>query len=126
VRIDPNLLSEVFEHATQDYPIEACGVLAGRGEPDRVIRMVNDADDERRYRFDPEEQLAVWQRLDQLRLDPLVIYHSHPHGRPWPSRTDIAQAQEGPLYLIVGNQDGHLAARLWRIEDGQVIEELIT
>lgn len=126
MRIDPNLLSAVLEHAVQDYPIEACGVLAGRGEPERIFRMVNDADDERQYRFDPEEQLAVWRQLDELRMDPLVIYHSHPYGRPIPSKVDVAEAQEGPLYLIVGSQDGHLTARLWRIEDGEVIEEPIT
>jgi proteasome lid subunit RPN8/RPN11 len=116
----------VLAHAVQDYPIEACGVLAGKGEPSRIFPMVNDADDERQYRFDPEEQLAVWQQLDALGLDPLVIYHSHPYGKPYPSRVDVAEAQEGYRYLIVGSEDGGLRARLWWFEDGEVIEEQIT
>jgi proteasome lid subunit RPN8/RPN11 len=126
VKINPDLLAEVLDHASRDYPVEACGVLAGRSEPTQRWVMRNAAHSSRRYQFDPQQQLAVWQELDDRGLEPLIVYHSHPFGRPEPSATDIAEAQPGPLYLIVGMVTGEHVAKLWHIENGAATEEPIT
>lgn len=126
MRIPAALLALVRAEAQVAYPLEACGVLAGKDEPSHVIPMTNALTHPRAYQFDPDEQLAVWRRLDEAGLDPLVVYHSHPHGRPFPSPRDIAEAQPGVLYLIVGSPDIGLPARLFHIEPDGVFEEPIT
>ncbi|HWB36935.1 MAG TPA: M67 family metallopeptidase [Rugosimonospora sp.] len=127
MRIPPDILAAVFDHASGEYPIEACGVLAGTDVPSAWWSLRNAARSSRRYTLYPREQLDVWAAIDAAGLDPLVVVHSHPFGRPEPSTTDIAEAPPVPtLHLIVGMGDGTPTARLWRIEDGQATEEPIT
>jgi proteasome lid subunit RPN8/RPN11 len=54
-----------------------------------------------------------------------VVYHSHTATEPYPSRTDIALAQE-PFahYVLVGTRDPEQhELRSYRIVDGEVTEE---
>jgi len=47
-------------------------------------------------------------------LEPLAIYHSHPHGDPIPSRTDLAENTwgESVAHVIIGPN----AIRAWRLQ----------
>jgi proteasome lid subunit RPN8/RPN11 len=118
----------VISHARADQPDEACGVIAGAAgsdRPERLVRMSNAERSPTFYRFDSLEQLAVWREMDDRDEEPVVIYHSHTTTEAYPSRTDVAYAQEpGAHYLIVSlAQPDQPQARSFRIQDGAVTEE---
>jgi len=84
-------------------PEEACGLLAGSGN--RVllaIPVTNQLHSPYRYRMDPEQQLQAFLQIDDLNLELLGIYHSHPQGPTRPSETDIAEASyPDTVYVIM-------------------------
>jgi proteasome lid subunit RPN8/RPN11 len=99
-----------------------CGILAGRTEAtgDREVvaafpvRNVSPAP-ESEYLLDPEEQLRVTLRIeDELGLDLIGFYHSHPAGPAHLSATDLARASwPGASYLLVhlAPTEGFVSAR---------------
>jgi len=109
-------LESITAHAREDYPREACGLMAGRdGAVLRLYRMKNLDASPVSYRFDPSEQFSVMREMDRDGLEMVGIYHSHPEAPALPSQTDISRAFfpgtrelnfPGAAYLIVS-----LAAR---------------
>jgi proteasome lid subunit RPN8/RPN11 len=69
------------------------------------------------YQFDPIEQVAAFQEMDERGEDPLVIYHSHTHTAAVPSGTDTKHAHYPDAhYLIVSLIDpGQPVLRSWRL-----------
>jgi [CysO sulfur-carrier protein]-S-L-cysteine hydrolase len=126
--IRDDLVAAMVEHARADHPDEACGVLAGpegSDRPERHIPMVNAERSPTFYRFDSGEQLKVWRALDDADEAPVVIYHSHTATEAYPSRTDIAYAQEPDAhYVLISTRDPQQhELRSYRILDGVVTEE---
>jgi len=122
------LRDEIVSHARADHPDEACGVIAGpagAGRPERFIPMLNAARSPTFYEFDSMELLRVWREMDDRDEEPVVIYHSHTATEAYPSRTDIALAQEpGAHYVLVSTRDpDEVEFRSYRIVDGAVTEE---
>jgi proteasome lid subunit RPN8/RPN11 len=118
------LVDELREHAGREFPREACGVLVGpangSSETLRLVRMTNTADSDSEYAFDPDEQITLWQEVEDADHQVRVIYHSHPRSRARPSKVDLATASyPDVIYLIIGSR-GQLGA--WWIEDGQATE----
>ncbi|HTT54223.1 MAG TPA: M67 family metallopeptidase [Streptosporangiaceae bacterium] len=126
--LHPELRDKIVSHARADHPDEACGVLAGPAGTDRAERfipMLNAARSPTFYEFDSLELLRVWREMDGRDEEPVVIYHSHTATEAYPSRTDIALAQEpGAHYVLVSTRDpGQVEFRSFRILDGVVTEE---
>ena len=122
------LRAAIIAHARADHPDEACGVIAGPAgsdRPERFIKMTNAERSPTFYRFDSLEQLRVWREMDDRDEEPVVIYHSHTATEAYPSRTDIALAQEpGAHYVLVSTRDpDEVEFRSYRIVDGVVTEE---
>jgi len=133
LELDRTIAAAIIDHARRDHPDEACGVVAGPAGSDRAVRhvpMLNAALSPTFYEFDSTELLALYKEMDARDEEPVVIYHSHTATEAYPSRTDIALAQEpGAHYLLVSTADGAhegdgaLPLRSYRIVDGQVSEE---
>lgn len=111
------------EQVTAEAPLEACGLLAGRGERvDQVFLMQNAARSEVRFRLDPLEQLDAFNAIDDRGLEIVGIYHSHPQGPSTPSPTDVAESVYPVINLIWSQgQQGWEARGFW-IEDGSLLE----
>jgi proteasome lid subunit RPN8/RPN11 len=127
--IRADLVEQMVAHARRDHPDEACGIIAGPDDgsdrPERFVAMENAERSPTFYRFDSMEQLRVYQAMDAADEIPVVVYHSHTATEPYPSRTDIALAQE-PFahYVLVGTRDPEQhELRSYRIVDGEVTEE---
>lgn len=105
------------EHAAEEEPNEACGLVAFRdGVAERYLPCVNAAASP--YRFDlrvPDPAFVVEAEDDGYELG---VFHSHPTDSAAPSRTDLANVGlwEGRPYLILSRATGELAA--WRIRAG--------
>ncbi|THE65125.1 M67 family peptidase [Salinadaptatus halalkaliphilus] len=119
-----DLREAILERARTGDPREVCGVLGGSFDPDssRVRSQYpadNVADHPRtRYRIDPEEQLAIFERLEDRGEEIVGFYHSHPRGPPRPSETD-AEAATWPdrSYLIVSLSPLDIGSWRWRSGD---------
>jgi proteasome lid subunit RPN8/RPN11 len=108
------------EHAREEAPNEACGlVLLRAGRAERYERGRNALGSP--YRFELDIDPEVWFLEDEGYE--LAVFHSHPASPPRPSRTDVERIGlwEGRPSLILRLDTGELAA--WRIRDGQVEPE---
>lgn len=120
----------MLAHAHWDYPNEACGLVAGRGERiEMVFCLTNRLDSRTRYTIDPREHYGAAQFAEQCGMEILGAWHSHPNGDATISPTDIAESPGGDwVTLIVGNfGKPSEAVRGFRTDDGYPRElELIT
>ena len=131
LRITRAALEQIQRQAAREHPLEACGVIAApcaQKLASRVIPMRNQAASPIWFSFDPREQLQVWNELDENDEECRVLYHSHTASEAWPSREDIAHAQDPSLhYLILSTwPEARHRARSFRIVAGRVFEEQLS
>jgi proteasome lid subunit RPN8/RPN11 len=110
------------EHAREEAPNEACGLLLLRdGQAERYERGRNAVASP--YRFELDIDPEVWFAEDDGYE--LAVFHSHPASPPRPSRTDVERIGlwEGRPYVILRLDTGELAA--WRIRSGGFEPELL-
>ncbi len=107
------------EHAAQEAPNEACGLLALRdGVAERYLPCVNRLASPFRFELQaPDPGLLI--DLEDEGYE-LAVFHSHPTNSARPSRTDIANIGlwEGRPYLILSRATGELGG--WQIVGGAV------
>ena len=115
--IPAGVLAQLAEHARDEAPNEACGlVVLKAGIAERYVRGRNAAASP--YRFELEVDPETW-FLEDDGYD-LAVFHSHVSSPPRPSRTDVENIGlwAGRPYLIYTLRTGELAA--WRIQDGTI------
>ncbi|MEW5528834.1 Mov34/MPN/PAD-1 family protein [Streptomyces virginiae] len=125
------LYDRIVEHARQDHPDEACGVVAGpagTGRPERFIPMLNAARSPTFYEFDSKDLLKLYREMDDRDEEPVIVYHSHTATEAYPSRTDVTYANEpNAHYVLVSTADkdglGEFQFRSYSIVDGVITEE---
>lgn len=119
--------AEMVGHAYDGYPLEACGLLVGRG--DRVTRFVpctNEAASARVYTIPPKELLHAERSADADGLEVIGVFHSHTHTEPYPSPTDVAQAPDPAWhYVIVGLKREAPETRSYRLDGENIVEEQV-
>ena len=100
---------QLEEHARDEAPNEACGLIVLRdGEAVRYERGRNALASP--YRFELEVDPELWFLEDEGYE--LAVFHSHPESPARPSRTDIQRIGlwEGRPFLILSGSTGQLAA----------------
>jgi proteasome lid subunit RPN8/RPN11 len=124
----------MIAHAREDHPDEACGVVVGpEGSdlPTRLVRMINAERSPTFFRFEPQEQFALYKEMSTTGEEIVVVYHSHTATEAYPSRTDISLAGEPQAHYVIvstadsGASDGPVSIRSFRIVDEKVTEEEI-
>lgn len=120
IELDRSIYDGLIDHARAVAPNEACGILAGHVEEDRSrvtarYPTENAAEQpEAEYLIDPEQQLALFERIEAAGESIVGFYHSHPGGPPAPSETDRKHAAwPGKSYVIVA-MDGEPFVGSWR------------
>lgn len=112
-------------HVEACKPLEACGLLLGRHRTvERVLPVRNAAQSPTRFRMDPQDQLSAFREMDDLGLELLGIFHSHPADvnggagtLEGPSPTDIREAAYPVVHIIWSRRLGEWAARGFWIEN---------
>jgi proteasome lid subunit RPN8/RPN11 len=114
-----SVVQAVREAARAAAPIEACGLLLGRAEPDRFVLTAcvpsqNIASDPvRRFEVDPAVRLRV-QREARAGGEPMIgLYHSHPAGSAAPSAVDRRCLHEPGLVWLITGPDPGWEIRVW-------------
>ena len=99
----------------------------GTDEPRRFVPILNAARSPTFYEFYSADLLALYREMEANGEEPVVIYHSHTATEPYPSRTDIALAQEpNAHYVLVGTgSEDETPFRSYRIVDGAIAEETV-
>jgi proteasome lid subunit RPN8/RPN11 len=116
VVIPDEIRRELEQHAEDEAPNEACGLILFRdGRAVRYERGRNAADSPYRFLLDVDPD--VWFLEDEGYE--LAVFHSHPTDSARPSRTDVENVGlwQGRPYFILSRPTGELAA--WRIVDGE-------
>ncbi len=127
-------VDDMIAHAREDHPDEACGVIVGpegSDVPTRLVRMINADRSPTFFRFEPEEQFALYKQMSAAGEEIVVVYHSHTATEAYPSRTDVSLASEPQAHYVIvstaesGASDGPVSVRSFRIVDSAVTEEEI-
>ncbi|HWI21980.1 MAG TPA: M67 family metallopeptidase [Baekduia sp.] len=124
MKIAPDLLELIVEHARREAPNECCGLIAIDGdEAVDVYEGVNTEASPFRFVIDSATLLKTTDIEDAGQR--IGIYHSHTRSEPFPSQTDISQAANWPdaEWLIVGLAGEEPVVRSFTI-DGPAVTEV--
>lgn len=120
--------------ALDEYPLEACGLLAGPpasggGVGDRAARFYpcrNAAASARVYTVDPRDHLRAEDDADDHGWEINGVVHSHTHSEPYPSPTDVDAAVDPAWhYVIISLKREAPEVRSYRIVDGEIRSEQV-
>ncbi|MCX5771396.1 MAG: Mov34/MPN/PAD-1 family protein, partial [Candidatus Hydrogenedentes bacterium] len=123
--IPKDILNELVAQAKKSAPIEACGILAGRGvRVESFYPMANVDNSPDHFTMEPKEQFAVVKKIREAGQQMLAIYHSHPASPARPSVEDIRLAlTPGVVYVLVSLASGNApVVKGFLIEDGAAME----
>lgn len=115
----------IVDQLTRELPDEACGLLGGEaGRVRAVYPIENIRHSPVAYEMDPARQIEAMIAIEEVGWEVSGIYHSHPHGPPTPSPTDVAQAYypESVYVICAPEASGAWRGRAFRIEAGRVTE----
>ena len=112
--------------AVREYPLEACGLMAGAPGSNEIVRFFpcrNVDQSARVYTIDPRDHLRAERTADDEGLEIRGVMHSHTHTEAYPSPTDVAAAPDPDWhYLIVTLKRETPEMRTFRIRGGQITE----
>ncbi len=125
VSIQRPIFEAMLRHVQAEYPLEACGLLAGPAAG--VVwgtAVFNQLQSETAYEMEPLQQIKAMLEIEKQGWPLLIIYHSHPKGPETPSPSDIAQAYYPEAYYLITSlaQKTQPVTRLFSIVAGQVTE----
>ncbi|MDI3311053.1 MAG: M67 family metallopeptidase [Thermoanaerobacterium sp.] len=127
-----NDYEKILNHAIEESPIEACGLLAGivDGENKFVkeVRLLTNIDrSPEHFSMDPKEQFQALKHFRENKLTLIGNFHSHPQSPARPSEEDKRLAFDGKLsYLILSLMDKeNPVLKSFIIEHGDSNEEEI-
>jgi proteasome lid subunit RPN8/RPN11 len=126
MQIERKHLLEMINHAREESPNEACGILAGKNDRvSRLYRARNAEDSPTTYRLFPDEQYRIFKEIEDRGLEIIGIYHSHPSSAPVPSNTDVRHAYSPEVTHVVISlaESEDPQVRAFRISEDQVIEQ---
>ncbi len=128
LQIPEDLLNRLIEQARQEYPLESCGILAGKnGNITKLYSVENTQKSSSCYLMAPEEQLRVFQEIEEEGLELSAIYHSHPHIPAFPSQRDVDSAfYPDSLILIISLMEDKVPQiGAFQIEEGNIQQKAV-
>jgi len=129
IRISQAHIDAMVQHALEDAPIEACGLLAAvDGVVVEVRRAKNREASPYRFSIDPLETRKHEQAIDEAGAELAGFYHSHTGSHAVPSPTDIRMMGPffGPpfVHFVIGVADRETPEiRVWYIEGAERSEQ---
>lgn len=118
----------MIAQAIDAFPHEACGLVGDRaGVADVFVAVANEAASPTRFVLEPRQMLDAEAQLDASGREVVAVMHSHVDTSPYPSATDLADAQRYDpdatlLHVIVSLRHPEPAMRCYSFAKGQVTE----
>ena len=135
LHIIEGLIKQIKDHGEAHYPEEGAGLIMGRFEgeiryAEQLLPLANQYESSsrhNRYLIEPEEMLNAELKAEELGLDIIGVFHSHPNHPAIPSEFDRERALPWYSYIITRvDSSGALESRSWRLsDDRQFLEEEI-
>ena len=129
LRIKKDDLASILRQGRDELPLESCGLMIGRREGDsflcdHILPTENVDRSPRSFTIAPEELLEGYRHADEIGMELVGIYHSHP-ARPAPSEVDLGFMKwSAPVWLIVSSLNWEYSA--FRLEGGRPAKVDIT
>jgi proteasome lid subunit RPN8/RPN11 len=122
--LSKNHLREMEDYAKSKRPNEACGILAGRGNKVEKIYPCKNVskNPNSHYEIAPVELIGVFNDVEDIGLEILGFYHSHPMGPLGPSNVDHATATWHDHSYVILHPKG-IGSWRWDEVEGKFIEE---
>ncbi len=128
IRIPKSIYDRIVEHAKREWPLECCGILAGKEDTvEKVFELSNSEKSPVRFSISPQQQLRVFEELETESMEMVAIYHSHPHTIPFPSETDVQLAfyPEVSSIIVSLQEKENPVVKAFRIErDAILLKEI--
>ena len=126
LHVTPEVYDAMAALALAEYPLEACGLMAGAPGPHAITRFFpcrNIDQSARIYTIDPKDHLRAERTAEDAGLEIRGVMHSHTHTEAFPSPTDVAAAPDPDWhYLIVTLKRENPEMRTYRIQAGVIAE----
>ena len=132
LQVSREAYARLIGQALDEYPLEACGLLAGPpspiGGPGETAHTFtpcrNDAASARVYTVNPKDFMRAEIDAEDRGWEINGVVHSHTHSEPYPSPTDVDAAVSPDWhYVIVSLKREAPEVRSYRIVDGEIIAE---
>ena len=123
VHMPRSVREAVLGHARRALPHECCGLLVGRGSEaeTRLVRAWparNLRQSRTRYLVDPADHFAAIRAARGAGLSVVGAYHSHPASPPFPSATDVREADDAALLYLIASP-ARAEVRAFRLAAGR-------
>ncbi|MCL7410523.1 MAG: M67 family metallopeptidase [Methanosarcinaceae archaeon] len=117
IRISKNDITLIFDELENNRPFEACGVLVGSQEGEkitvsRVVPVKNSNRTGRSFELDPTEFYNAWSSAEKEGLDIVGVYHTHPVSPAKPSAWDKDTMQNTSDVWVIAGIDGIFTYRM--------------
>ena len=128
VRSRRKVYGQLLEHARRQPHRECCGLLAGyNGLITQSFPAKNAAADPvRNYHIAAQEIARLMEELRKRRLEPLGIYHSHPHwldiNEPSPKDIALAYSSDAVHFIVTPRPYATRPIRAFSIRDRRAME----
>lgn len=113
-------------HAISCLPDEACGLLAfdEAGRLRMVYPLTNADRSPVSFTVDPCEHFGAIRHAERRGWEIAGSFHSHPHGPPRLSATDVARATGGGgwIHVVLGMSGEEVETRAYRVDGVSVSE----
>ncbi len=100
---------------------ESLGLILGRGERASLLVGIRNVARNKRVEFlgDPWATIAAHAIAENLGLEVLGVYHTHPCGTPRPSRRDLEGMKAWPYIWVIASPTG---LKAWIMKGGEARE----
>lgn len=124
LKMPETVLQQIREHGARSYPEEGAGLIFGRDDGRHRIashlyplhNRFEAASRHHRYKIDPGDMLKGEQHAEQMGLDVIGVFHSHPDHPAAPSEYDRQWALPWYSYVITSVIQGKATeSRAWRL-----------
>ena len=100
---------------------EALGLILGRGEDAALLVGIRNVARNKRVEFlgDPWATIVAHTVAENLGLEVIGVYHTHPCGTPRPSKRDLEGMKAWPYIWVIASPTG---LKAWIMKDGEAVE----
>lgn len=118
-------MEDLEKSAKEAWPIEACALLSGVWEEDRIsvkriFRTRNAHNSPISFQLDPVELVRCYSEAEAAGEEIVGVFHSHP-APPAPSSTDLTFMRLNPVvWLIMSMPIGAIGGYLWK--EGEAVK----
>lgn len=132
IQIPAEVFAQIQKNAEEHYPDEGAGLLLGKVQGEnRVVEQVLQLPNRfqpgarhNRYMIEPQDMLLAEEKADELGLEIIGVFHSHPDHPAQPSEYDRKRALPWYSYIITKVTDrSAIESRSWRLTDERIFNE---